>query len=380
MKKLLPFALLMLFNWSCEEPSIVDRSLDQILDGKDVAVNKGMLVFRDQQAFDSFAKSASNLSNDEYDLWEKANNFKSLKTIHEEIIAMEDAFLESMNERYNGNENITRKDIGYTTEAQKLIDAGLLIINEFETLDLNVPTDFYARFLNKDGILRIGNEIQVPKSDFLMIIKDGDISKVSKAKTYKPGQELGAEIQIANVERSLRQMNDEISSRPANVQSCDKTSGSYRLIVYDEYSYIYYNDGSIPCPNVYSSNSIKLRSLKKILGTWQNHKTSEWSLTSNYKADHWGVCYGYACGLPTTQYFIRNIVTYTNTAFPPPYDHTWVKNLYFNYHLGPCESGGLSSCQGSLTCNPFNPDGLVLMPIRSHNATGKNGITCYVGD
>ena len=115
MKKMLPLIFLVVFAWSCEKESLMSElTLDQILNGKEVAVHKGMLNFKDQASFDSFVKSRVDLSATELEQWEKANNFKSLSTIHEEIIDKEDVFLNTMNIKYNGSESITRKDIGYT--------------------------------------------------------------------------------------------------------------------------------------------------------------------------------------------------------------------------------------------------------------------------
>lgn len=372
MKKLIPLTLLVLFVWSCEKESLVtDLTIDQILNGKDVTVHKGILTFKDTKSFDSFVKDLTIKSNSELEQWEKINNFKSLATIHEEIIAKEEDFLNAMNIKYNGNENVTRKDIGYTQEAQNLIDKGLLIINEYETLDLNIPVHFYGRLLNRDGILRIGNEIHVPKMDFILVIKDGDITKVGKAKNYKSGDLLESGVQIARVERRI-ESSSSTNAKVAATLSCDNVVGSYRLIVYDEYSYIIFNDGSFPCDNEFSNYNIRLRSLKKILGTWQNHNTSQWSLTSNLTVDHWGKCTDN--NFNSTYYFIRNIVTYNNTSFTPPYGHTWVQQLYANYHSGPCESGGLDSCPDA-----NDPIAWIRFPIRQHNATGKNGTVCYVG-
>lgn len=373
MKKMLPLIFLVLFVWSCEKESLMSElTLDQILNGKEVAVHKGMLNFKDQASFDSFVKSRVDLSATELEQWEKANNFKSLSTIHEEIIDKEDVFLNTMNIKYNGSESITRKDIGYTPEAQALIDKGLLVVNEYETLDLNVPVHFYGGLLNKDGILRIGNEIHVPKMDFIMVIKDGDIAKISIAKNYKPGDQLENGVQIARVERSIKSSNA-TTSKVAATLSCDNVVDRYRLIVYDEYSYIFFNDGSFPCRNEFSNYNIRLRSLRKILGTWQNHETSQWTLRSNLIVDHWSQCTD--DNLTSYYYFIRNIVTYNNTSFTPIFGHTWVQQLYAGYHSGPCESGGLGSCPGG-----SDPRALIRFPVRQHYATGKNGTTCYVGE
>lgn len=371
MKKILPLIFLVVFAWSCEKETLMtELTLDQILNGKEVAVHKGMLNFKDQDSFDSFVKSREYLSATELKQWEKANNFKSLSTIHGEIIDKEDVFLNAMNIKYNGNESITRKDIGYTPEAQVLIDKGLLVVNEYETLDLNIPVHFYGGLLNKDGIFRIGNEIHVPKMDFIMVIKDGDLRKIDNAKTYKPGDPEEDGILIAQVERRIESTNT-ANNKVAYVGSCDQVSGSYRLIVYDEYSFIFYLDGSFPCDNTYSNYNIKLRSLKKILGTWQNHNTSQWSLTSNLTADHWGKCF---LSGSTYDYFVRNIVTYNNKVWTPPFGNTWIQPLYTNYRAGKCESGGLGSCSDG-----SNPGGQILFPVRQHWATGINATSCYVG-
>jgi hypothetical protein len=337
-------------------------------------VHKGIMTFRDQNAFDSFIEDTKNRTDNEWDDWEISNNFKSLKTILEEVIEAEDVFLNEMNIKFHGDESITRKEIGYTKLSQKYIDNGLLLVNEYETLDLNLPIEFYSRLVNSAGILRIGNDIHVPKKDFIMIIKDGDFGKIEDAKTYKVGNLIPPDIEIANVinksNQAIEKINDTGRSS-AYAGSCDNVNGSYRLIVYDGWQgIIFYNDGSFPCPNVYVTYSVRFRSLKKILGTWQNHKTSQWSLRSSLIADHFGKCPN------KPRYFIQNICNVLNVTYPGPYDHTWDHYFFSNVHVGPCESGGLDSCDPTST---DDPQGQVEMLTRSHNATGKNGTTCYVG-
>ena len=51
------FSLLVLFIGSCEKESFVaEPTIDQILNGKEVALHKGMLTFKDKSSFDKFSE------------------------------------------------------------------------------------------------------------------------------------------------------------------------------------------------------------------------------------------------------------------------------------------------------------------------------------
>ena len=378
--------LILLGACSCfQNDDLPFESIESILDGKENRVHKGILSFRDQASFDKFVTETKDRTSSEWSFWELENNFKSLASIHEEIIEAENKFLEEMNLKYKGDESITRKEIGYTAESQKLLDDGILQVNEYETLDLNIPLYYYSNLLNKDGILRIGNDIHVPKSDYILVIKDLDMSKVQLSKSFHIGDDVPKGTEIVKVTRvfnsSIFNVSNEEESKVGEsegaksmyIGSCDTNSSGYRLIVYDGTTALqYYGDGSFPCPNVTATYTVKLRSLKKVLGTWQNHQTSQWTLKSNFKADLFGKCYN---GQP---YFVRNIANYNNYYWTPIYHHTWDRWIYLNVPAGPCSVGGLDSCP-----NPWpydDPEGLIIASPRQHFATGKGGTACYVGD
>ena len=368
--------LCLLLSMSCtQEDQISFEPIEKILSGAEHKIHKGILTFNDQRSFDAFVSNTKNRTNKEWDEWEILNNFRSLARIHEEVIQAEDVFLNKMNIKYAGNELITRKDIGYTKLSQSLIDNGFLLVNDYETLDLNIPDEYYGRLLNKDGILRIGNDVHVPKRDFILIIKDGNMSKIGLAKTYKDGDILDAGVTFAKVthySNSNVVKTTEPGSRAQEIliQSCDTNAGGYRLIVYRNYTGIAYTGYSTPCQTATMSFSIRMRSLKKILGTWQNHNTSQWTLDSKATAEHYGQC-------PNMPRYL--VATMTNAYNGNcPYGHTWNFYHFENYPCGNCESGGYDSCPD--TGSEFdNPTPSIEFTVDSHNATGKGGTTCYVG-
>jgi len=377
---------LLLFN-SCSQMDQMDiesfEQIDQVLNGAEFKIHKGLFTFKDRKAFDSFVKTTENWTDEVWNEWEISNNFKSLARIHEEVIEEEVAFLNEMDIKYKGDESITRKDIGYTKNTEKLLKQGVLIINEFELLDLNIPVEFYSHLLNNEGVLRIGNDIYVPKKDFIMIIHDGDFGKVAQAKTYKVGNTINdPSISIAKVFTEMNTVNSTVNARSQTwVQSCSHISGNYQILAYDQYTGVVLTGYGDPCTEAYADYSVQLRSLKKTLGIWFNNKTSQFRLECDFVAEHWGKC---QVGPPDEgvnyrTYFIRTVRNYSRQIFTGPYDHTWVRPLITNYQLGPCESGGLDSC-GPETWPLDDPDGFLKFPVRRHQANGVIDTQCYVGD
>lgn len=131
---------------------------------------------------------------------------------------------------------------------------------------MNVSIPLYAYFVNVDGIVQIDGKIYQLKKDKIKVIADGDASKVGLFKsTNKTSKEL--QIEVSEVNRTSKVIED--TGRKMSNTSCTSTVDNYRLIAYEEV-------GSGPEVSYCGHNIYyyyTLRSLKKILGTWQNHKT-----------------------------------------------------------------------------------------------------------
>lgn len=109
--------------WSCEKESVLTQpTLDQILNGKEVAVYKGILTFKDNSIFDKLATVLSKKSKAEIQEWEKVLGFKSVYSIYEDVIEEEDRFLTDMVKKYGENSEVTRSEMGYSELTQKYLD------------------------------------------------------------------------------------------------------------------------------------------------------------------------------------------------------------------------------------------------------------------
>lgn len=135
-------------------------------------------------------------------------------------------------------------------------------------LNINVTIPILAPLVNEDGIVRVGNEIRQYKHNLLKIILDGDYEKIRNLSEFTSSTD---RIHVSIVERQIHQIVD--IGRTKALSSCESVMDNYRLIGYEEKTFVF--KGGTPCPVYRNDYYITQRSLKKILGTWQNHNTSE---------------------------------------------------------------------------------------------------------
>lgn len=256
-----------------------DLTIDQILGGKEMVVYNGMLTFKDKSTFDNLTSDFIKKDEAFIRTWEKQLGFKSLYTIYEDVIEEEDRFLEAMVKKYGADSEVTRDEMGYSKMTQKYMESGSLLISNDGFLDMNVTVPSLAPLINADGFVCMGKEIRQYKTDFVKIILDGDYNMMETLSTIK---ESTSNIHIAAVERQTTKTLD--TKRTQALSSCTSTVGSHRLIGYEEH--VVANEGGLPCPVYRNDFFIRTRSLKKILGTWQNFKTNQFKSNGNVTLDH----------------------------------------------------------------------------------------------
>ena len=317
-----------------------------------MAVYKSVLTFKDAAVFNKMAEELSTKDIAYIRTWEKGLGFKSASSIYEDAIEEEDKFLATMVKKYGENSEVTRNEIGFSELTQKYLDKGILSANEEGILNINVMIPILAPLVNEEGLVRVGNEIRQYKYNYLKIILDADYNKISRLSEQQEGTE---KIHVAAVERQQHEIKD--VGRTKALSSCESIVGSHRLIAYEEKTAV--DEGGSPCKVLRNDYYIKLRSLKKILGTWQNFKTSQFTLTSDYCLDHLN------CDFTLK----RNVVCFSNHGFSGGYWHTADIPLVTNYDTGPCVSR-TANCTG-IGHMVFSPGRL-----RRHLATGVNGTAC----
>ena len=261
------------------EALFLDPPIDQILGGKEFVVYKGILTFKDKSTFNKLTEELIGKDETFIYSWEKDLGFKSLYTTYEDVIVEEDKFLETMVKKYGENSEATRNEFGYSKLTQEYLKKGTILMTDDGLLDMNVTTPSLAPLVNADGFVRVGNEIRQYKSDFLKVILDADYQKISRLDGIK---ESSNQFHIARVEKVINKISD--ASRTQALSSCESIVGSHRLISYEEKTY--FNEGGVPCPVYRNDYYIMLRSLKKILGSWQNFRTSQFTITATYALNH----------------------------------------------------------------------------------------------
>ncbi len=222
----------------------------------------------------------------------------------------------------------------------------------------------YTQYLvNADGIVQIDGKIYQLKKDKIKVIADGDASKIRLLKsTDATSKEL--QIEVSEVNRTSKVIED--TGRKMSNTSCTSTVDNYRLIAYEEVA---------SGPDQSSCGAglhyyYTLRSLKKILGTWQNHKTNYLKIRSdNVVINHYKYPYNTEYDRNTYQvlYYLVNEV---NVVHDLPYDHTATYYYFKNYYFCTLHTP---------TVVPENYCASVYLWSAHVTAFGKNGTTCQLG-
>lgn len=345
------------------------------------AVQQGVLTFRDKQSFTDLLDKLKDKTSEQLNDWESQMGFKSLRALHEEAVAKEEVFLQEIAEKNPGNTTLTRRELGYTKFTTDFIRKGLFNVNEFETFDINVTAPHYAKIVNRDGVFRIGNSIIMPQNHMIKILKGGDVSKISMLRDATNSDDTKG-IQINEIEKNSFKKSETETGRANAWTYCDTNANGYRLIVYEEsYEGNTYPD-EIPCYGAEAAYWLRFRSLKKVLGTWQNHNTSLWYTVSSVKIEQWKVCnFPIQCG-PTTvvQSYLSTPVNVSEARYDIPYGND--QSIYFltGYELGPCGTGGFNTCTSPDGFCTSDPLGKLFYITRSHEVYGKGGTYCHVGE
>jgi hypothetical protein len=341
---LLAFIIIAAAN-SCQEEASLNSTTEQ--DSK-------FPEFKDWNEFYSTAQSLAGKDLSYLKDWESKKGFVSLKSVFETAVLEEEKFGETLIAKYGENSTLTRKDFGYSESTTKYITSGAFNIGEFEELIMNVTVPHYATVVNADGIVKIGQSIVQFKHDFIKTIKNGDVNQIKLLNTAQGSNNISVE----PVQRTSTKVSD--VGRTKELSACNNTVGSYRLIAYEE---LVWGQGAT-C-GILVNYYIRMRSLKKILGTWQNHNTGSLQVVSNHvKISSYQASSIY--GDHSLQ-LVRVIVDETDVvhdlAFGNDENHDYLRDFDWR-----CETRtGYNDCiaiihdNSDITCN------------------GKNGTTCNVG-
>lgn len=352
----------------------------------------GVLAFSDNESFDRVLNEVSNMSDADFEAWEKKQGFTSSRTILKKAIELEESYLaEYFNKNSNLGRNSGRTSIGYYPEVKAYIDLGTIYTDSLGLLQSNTTNPELARIVNEKGIVKIGRQLIQYGRDFVKIIEDGNNSKVAQLKNIWATDSL-ARISIYPVKRVTVQDSKTLTNvakvpclaiaggtpcdgggggpiytpppTPSTPKrSCERESNGYKLLVYLEHTYY-------QSPSGYKHDySIKLVSLcKSFWGGWDYCKTGFMGARGYVNANCYATCLSSRSGtypsvipIPTANY--NKQCPYGSECYIPIlswyYDiWTWAEKASMCYPNG---------FQGS-------PD--FIITNESHYAYSKEGMSC----
>jgi hypothetical protein len=325
------------------------------------------LTFTNFEEFDNATKLASSLdttvrTTGNFRVGSPTRLNKSLREIYEEVNEEENTFLEELSAKHGSSSTLSRAEIGWTPKAKELIEREALLIDDLDILEMNITVPSYADFVNSDGIVKIGNEIYQFKKDYVRVITDGSVSKISLLKNLTTDKN-GIEVYPVSRQRKLSN-----SGRTQANSSCQNTNGSYRLLAYEDWVGAYLPGGNCGYGVFLENYYLTLRSLKRILGTWQNHQTGSLRSEGSLKITHEVSCSNQPFPIVIATLYDTN--SYSRSC---PFGHTC--NIYFvqNYDG--------SRCSSDTYCTPssgYTSSGLKIK-TNDHHAFGKEGTNCWFG-
>lgn len=302
-----------------------------------IEVNKpeGILALENQEQFDDLVDFAMEADSSQIAEYTNSLEFKSLKQIMEEVEEAEEKLLADLEAKYDPD---VPRDREYARITQEYLAKGVLRLDEFGIPELNITIPAFAMFLNEDREVRIGGETYLFGYDNIKVMEPENKTALA----------------VNPVERIIRE-----GEKPGlgNTKSCTSTSGKYRLITYEN-NVIWSSGTGLPCNDAEFSHWLRLRSLKKVFGSWHNHKTSALRVTGSVRISH----YKRSVESGTTT-FIRHMVNDNNYFYNLPDDHTAEKYFVRKYRL----SYGVNN-----ECITYH----IKFDYTNHTGIGKNSTAC----
>jgi hypothetical protein len=307
--------------------------------------NYNYLEFATLVDFQAFVGKSSN----EVVLKEWKNTYKNFYSLEDEVNMVFSAYDNLLNQVENNYPKIELITPDIEARVDKNIDDLLAPYSTFivytkeqgiERKTYSISNDY---LLNKDGIVKIGEDIYQFSTEIVKMIKGGDISKISSLSSINHTNEsLG--IYVFPVYRDNGKSNGR-TEQFYSISSCESEKSGSRLIAYEERLRLYNSF----LAQVIIQYQIKLRSLEKRGLWWGNKDTGLLDTKGSY----------YAAFNPAN--------TPTVTYDMPPYSglkHTHSHMLVSVTAFAPSVASALASAE---------------IFSSNHTASGREGTTCNFG-
>jgi hypothetical protein len=245
-------------------------------EAEDSKIEANFLEFQDLEAFFETLGTLKTKDRDALESWESQRGFVSMGSIYARIL---EETTSGGADGPDGDGPEGSPDLGsragFSYSARY---TGMLRPSRFG-LDMNVTVDDYAKLVNKDGLVRIGDFIYQFTRDKVKATGGRGGSRVALLKQAQTTNE-GLAVWVTRVViKSSPQAAEEIAAPGSFSRSCESVAGSSRLIAYEEL--VEWIDPANP-RRIITNYGLKLRSLRRE-GAWLDHWTDAMKATGWYE-------------------------------------------------------------------------------------------------
>lgn len=175
------------FLFACDKDEMV---ADKTLDAAEISVRNGYLVFPNNSVFSKTREDLITYSKAELNEWEdQFANFKSQRAIYEKAIDVDFAHKEHLESLVMAGQKDVETIMANNEHISPYVKENkeLFRFNEHGTFDLKIEgyDPYIEYFINKDGVVQVGDSIFHYSDGYIRIILDSDTNKLANISSFK---------------------------------------------------------------------------------------------------------------------------------------------------------------------------------------------------